>query len=122
MFEMNNKNVIVTRYNDEMKQYFKNIVDDIYCDDVSYNIMCNENIDAFFKNNVYIMHYECTLIKNDDILHIIVFNNNEFKIISYKINDDFNFIRFNVSYIYNVYDLFSTIFNQMFHIKHKRYN
>ena len=34
MFEMNNKNVIVTRYNDEMKQYFKNIVDDIYCDNV----------------------------------------------------------------------------------------
>jgi hypothetical protein len=110
MFEMNNKNVIVTRYNDEMKQYFKNIVDDIYCDDVSYNTMCNENIDAFFKNNAY-MHYEYTLIKNDDILHIIVFNNNEFKIVSYKINDDFEFIRFNVSYVYNVYDLFSIIFN-----------
>ena len=110
MFEMNNKNVIVTRYNDEMKQYFKNIVDDIYCDDVSYNIMCNENIDTFFKNNAYISH-DYTLIKNDDILHIIVFNNNEFKIVSYKINDDFEFIRFNVSYVYNVYDLFSIIFN-----------
>lgn len=112
MFEMNNKNIIITRFDGEMKQYFKNIVDDIYCDDVSYNIMCNENIDAFFKNNEY-THKNHILIKNDDILHIVIFNfkNNENEIISYKINEIFELICFDVSYVYNVYDLFSIIFN-----------
>lgn len=111
MFEMKNENVIITRYNDEMKQYFENMVDDIFCDDDEmYKMMCFENIDTFFKNNAY-MHKKYTLIKYDDILHIVIENNNEFKIISYEIVENFNFIRFNVSYVYNLYDLFSQIFN-----------
>lgn len=110
MFEMNNENVIITRYNDEMKRYFKNMIVEMNCNDSSYKIMCLKNIDNFFENNAY-MYKKYTLIKNDDVLHIIIENNNEFKIISYEINENFEFIRFNVSYVYNVYDLFLQIFN-----------
>lgn len=111
MFEIKNENMIVTHFYDEMKLYFLNMINDYKNNDFDYYSMCEKNICDFFKI------FDCvqcdTMIKNDDTLYVVIFDKNKFKIISYFINDDFEFIRFDISYVYNVYDLFSTILNDM---------
>lgn len=108
MFE---NEIKITYSNNEMNLYFLKIIENFKNDDFDYYKMCKKNIREFFKNNMYMKKQNYTLIKNDDILYIVVFNNNKFKIVSYEINENFDFVCFDVSYCELLYDLFSIIFN-----------
>lgn len=96
---------------DECQNYFENFIEQ-FCEN---NAIMQYNACVFFKklkNDFKVINAKNMLfIKCDDCFLIIEKHRNEYKISNYYINDDFEFIRFNISYVYNVYDLFSIIFN-----------
>lgn len=110
MIKIENKNVFISNANIETKLFFLQMIEKFNINNVEYYEMCKKNINDFFNNCNYMKKCNYTLIKNDDVFYIVVFNDNEFKIISYEINENFEFVCFDIKYVYNVYDLFSQIF------------